>query len=66
MTGFNFGQFFAEDAAVIPNFIKKGAAKNVKLNLWDGFHKSLLSTAKTLMKAGDNATEKEADSGEFV
>jgi len=49
---------------VIPEFIKKGGAKNVKLNLWDGFHKSLLSTAKTLM--GDSATQKAAQTADFA
>lgn len=45
---------------MIPKFISKGGAKKINLNLWDGFHKSLLSTAKAMIKA-DKANEVPAE-----
>jgi hypothetical protein len=40
---------FAENADIIPSYVNKGMSEKIRLNLWDGFHKSLLPFAKLLM-----------------
>lgn len=54
MTGFNFEELFAEDAEPIPTYLMNGMSQKVKLNLWDGFHKTVLGEAK---KCLDNMEE---------
>jgi hypothetical protein len=51
MTGFNFAELFAEDAEPIPNYLQKGMSKKIQLNLWDGFHKTLLHLFKEMKTA---------------
>jgi len=49
MTGFNFEELFAEDAEPIPHYIMKGMSNKINLNLWDGFHKSVLGIGKEII-----------------
>lgn len=57
-TGFNFAELFSEDAEPIPTYIMKGASEKIQVNLWDGFHKTLLALAKSMM-TGEGETDME-------
>jgi hypothetical protein len=59
LTGFNFTELFSEDAEPIPHYLMKGATKKTELNLWDGFHKTMINFAKKMISGGDEMDEAE-------
>lgn len=53
--GFSLEEMFGEEADPIPNYLMKGFSEKFDIKLWDGFHKTMLSTFKA-MQEGDQAS----------
>lgn len=54
-TGFSVKDVFAEDAEPIPNYAIKGFSEKLDVELWEGFHKVMISTFEK-MQEGDQAS----------
>lgn len=42
--GFSLADVFAEDANDVPSYIMQGFSEKFEIDLWEGFHKVMLST----------------------